>query len=137
MYRSILVATDDSSQADVAASRAVELADTFDATLHAIYVINSRFGRTTATKEPYKQAGRVVLDEIDVEASRRDISVTTALAEGRPADQILDYADVHGVDLIAIGGKSKSTAERFFIGDTTEKVVRHAPMSVLVVRDTE
>lgn len=134
MYRTILVATDDSPQADAATDAAIELAKRFDATLHAIYVLDSRIGRTSATKEPFKQIGENALQEIEQEAALNDVSVTTTLVEGTPASEILDYAERHAIDVIVVGGKDKSTVERFFIGTTAEKVVRHAPMSVLVVR---
>ncbi len=137
MYRNILIATDDSSQAATAASQAIELAYTFDATLHALFVIDSKLARTNATREPFKQTGERTLNEIEIEAAENDVSVSTALEEGTPAQVILNYAETRGVDLIMLGGKTKSTAERFFIGNTAEKVVRHAPMSVLVVREED
>ncbi len=135
MYRNVLVATDGSQQAGTAASQAIELAHTFDATLHALFVIDSKLARTDATREPFKQTGERTLNEIEAKAAGKDVSVTTALEEGTPAQVILDYAETRGIDLIMLGGKTKSTAERFFIGNTAEKVVRHAPMSILVVRE--
>lgn len=135
MYRNVLVATDGSREAGAAGSRAIELADQFDATLTAIFVVDRRLGRTTATKEPYRQAGESALEGIERAAARRDVPVTTRLTDGQPADAIVDYAESHGIDLIVVGGKNKSTTERIFIGDTAEKVVRYAPMSVLIVRD--
>lgn len=57
------------------------------------------------------------------------------IEEGRPADTILNYAGTHNIDLIVLGGKTKSTAERIFLGNTAERVVRQAPVSVLVVRE--
>lgn len=135
MYQELLVATDDSTAADLAVERAIELADTFGARLHALYVVNSRLGRTTATKDPYEQAGERALQECEQAAAENDVPLVTAFEEGDPAGEILDYAERNGIDLIVLGGKRKSTAERFFISNTAEKVVRQAEMSVLVVRD--
>ena len=135
MYRNVLIATDGSPQAGNAVSQAIEFAHTFDATLHALFVIDSKLARTDATREPFKQTGERTLTEIKKEAAEKDVSVSTTLEEGTPAQVILDYAETRGIDLIMLGGKTKSTAERFFIGNTSEKVVRHAPMSVLVVRE--
>ena len=135
IYRNVLIATDGSSQAATAASQAIEFARTFDATLHALFVIDSKLARTDATREPFKQTGERTLNEIEAQAAEMDVSVTTTLEEGAPAQVILDYAETRKIDLVVLGGKTKSTAERFFIGNTAEKVVRHAPMSVLVVRE--
>lgn len=137
MYRNVLIATDGSPQAGAAASQAIELAHTFDATLHAVFVIDSKFARTDATREPLKQTGQRTLNDIEAKAAEKDLSVTITLEEGTPAQVLLDYAEARGIDLIVLGGKTKSTAERFFIGNTVEKVVRYAPMSVLVVRKKE
>lgn len=137
MYRSLLVATDGSSTAKTAVNRALELADRFDASLHALYVVDERFGRTTATKDPYEGIGKSALKAAKAEAAERSLDITTSLVEGHPANAILEYADDRGIDLIVLGGKRKSAAERFFIGNTAEKVVRHAPVSVLVVREEE
>jgi len=137
MYQNILIATDGSPQAAIAVSQAIGLAHTFDATLHGLFVIDSKLARTGATRDPFKQTGERTLSEIGVEAAEKDVSVTTSLEEGAPAQVITDYAETRGIDLIILGGKTKSAAERFFIGNTAEKVVRHAPMSVLVVREKE
>ena len=137
MYRTVLIATDGSPQAGIAAGQAIEFAHTFDATLHALFVIDSKLARTDATREPFKQTGERTLMEIESEAAEKDVSVATTIEEGTPAQVILDYAETRGIDLILLGGKTKSTADRFFIGNTAEKVVRHAPMSVLVVREED
>ena len=135
MYRSILVATDDSPVANNAVSRAITLAELFGATLHTLYVIDSRLGRTTTTIEPFRQTGEKALDEIDRIATSEGVPVMATIEEGRPADTILNYAGTHNIDLIVLGGKTKSTAERIFLGNTAERVVRQAPVSVLVVRE--
>jgi nucleotide-binding universal stress UspA family protein len=134
MYRNILIATDDSPQTSNAASQAIEFAHTFDATLHALYVLDSKLARTDATRESYEQIGERTLNRIKAEAAEKDVSVTTTLEEGMPAQVILDYAETRGIDLIILGGKTKSVVERFLIGNTAEKVVRDAPMSVFIVR---
>lgn len=69
MYRNVLIATDGSPQAGNAVSQAIEFAHTFDATLHALFVIDSKLVRTDATREPFKQTGERTLNEIEVEAA--------------------------------------------------------------------
>jgi len=135
MYQKLLVATDESIAADIAMKRAIELADTFGARLHALYVVDSRLGRTTASKDPYEQAGKHALQKCKKAAAQNCVPLITALEEGNPAGEILEYAEKNSIDLIVLGGKNKSTPERFFISNTAERVVRQAPMSVLVVRD--
>ncbi len=137
MYRNVLVATDDSPQAEGAVARAIDLAEAFDADLHVLYVVDERLGRTAATRDPYEGIGKEALSEAERDATVRDVRVTTSLEEGHPASEILDYAADHAVDLIVVGGTGKSAVERFFIGTTAERVVRKAGMSVLVVRERD
>jgi nucleotide-binding universal stress UspA family protein len=58
----------------------------------------------------------------------------TELRSGDPALGILQVAEEEGADLIVVGSHGQGAAERFLIGSVSEKVVRHAPCSVLVVR---
>ena len=60
-------------------------------------------------------------------------NVTTRVLEGYVIDAILDYANHHHIDLIVIGARGLSRAERLFIGSTSEGVLHHAKVPVLVV----
>lgn len=51
-----------------------------------------------------------------------------------PATGICEYAEAEGVDMIIMGTHGRSGLVRFLIGSVTEKVVRHAPCPVLVIR---
>jgi nucleotide-binding universal stress UspA family protein len=53
---------------------------------------------------------------------------------GDPADEILLAAKKHGVDIIVVGYKGYGKEGRFLLGSVTDKVVRYAGVSVLVVR---
>lgn len=134
MYDSILVATDGGDDAAEAVDVAIELARRFRADTHVLYVMDSRLVRTSATKDTYEQLGERVLQEAHQRAAEEGVSTTTTLETGPPAESILEYAEKAHVDLIVIGGKKRSTAERFLLGSSAEKIVRHAPVSVLTVR---
>lgn len=55
------------------------------------------------------------------------------VVEGLPAKKLLDLAASDDLDLIILGTRGLSIAERFFIGSTTEKLLTHAPCSLLVM----
>ena len=61
---------------------------------------------------------------------RFDIDVES----GDPADEILMCAKKHEADIIVVGYKGYGKEGRFLLGSVTDKVVRHAGVSVLVVR---
>ena len=62
------------------------------------------------------------------------VDVEERIYEGVPHNEIVKIASVEEADLIVIGSHGKSALEEFFIGSTTEKILRKAPCPVLVVR---
>ena len=60
--------------------------------------------------------------------------VNTAVESGDPADEILITAKKTEADVIVLGYKGYGKEGRFLLGSVTDKVVRHASVSVLVVR---
>jgi nucleotide-binding universal stress UspA family protein len=71
-----------------------------------------------------------VADKIENKVSKVDIVVEA----GDPADEILMTAKRLDSDIIIIGYKGYGKEGRFLLGSVTDKVVRHASRSVLVVR---
>ena len=64
-----------------------------------------------------------------------DLEVELAVVQDHaPAKAICDYAEQHGVDLIVIGSHGRGGMERWLIGSVAERVVRHSPVNVYVVR---
>jgi universal stress protein A len=66
-----------------------------------------------------------------------DVRVTTHLAEGAAAHEIIDLAAKLGVDMIVIATHGHSGWRRLIFGSVTEKVVRTAPCPVLTVNERE
>lgn len=56
------------------------------------------------------------------------------LRVGHPADQIVDFADELGVELIVMGHRGRSGIERWLVGSVARAVIDHANCPVLVVR---
>ena len=53
---------------------------------------------------------------------------------GNPAEIIIETAEAGDFDLIVIGTRGRHAIERFLFGSTAERVARHAPTAVLLVR---
>lgn len=56
------------------------------------------------------------------------------IVSGEPAQEILRLANIHKVDLIAIGCRGLTGLKRILEGSVSAEVVAEAPCSVLVVR---
>lgn len=64
-------------------------------------------------------------------------TVATRVDEGHIAQQIMATADALDIDLIAVGARGLSAVQRFLLGSVSEKVMRHAPCSVLIARTVD
>jgi nucleotide-binding universal stress UspA family protein len=62
------------------------------------------------------------------------ITVDKQYPWGTPSNVILDTAEDNNYDLIVIGARGHSRLNQVLIGSTAEKVLRHTPCSLLVVR---
>ncbi len=77
-----------------------------------------------------EELDRIIADH----ANGYDISVKTKIRYGVAYDEILKEEKESAIDLIAISSRGQSLLHEFFYGSTTERVVRRATCSVLVVR---
>ena len=71
-----------------------------------------------------------IVKEIESDVKKVD----TVVESGDPADEILMTAKRNQADMIIVGYKGYGKEGRFLLGSVTDKVVRHASISVLVVR---
>lgn len=139
-YQSILVPTDGSKAAQNAVDHGLKLARTFDATLHALYVVDrrayaSRPGQTwDDLKTTLEQSGKQITERVADAAAESGVSVVTAVRHGVPHQVIHDYADEQGVDLIAMGTHEKSGLANRVLGSDTERILRLSEVPVLTAK---
>ena len=143
LYRKILIATDGSESARKAADSAIELARLSGAKIYAVYVIDRSIYSSVpedleweeAMYAQFRELGEEAVSYVEKTARDAGLQVEPTLLEGHPAEEILNFAEKNGVDLIIVGSLGKSGVERFLIGSVSEKVVRSAKVPVLVVRE--
>ena len=106
----------------------------------AVTIVNSAEGLPL-----FGYAGTLPTLEQEAERHRQAVKAQAALAEhgieaavverhGEPATAILDEADTEGTELIVMGTRGMSTAERWLVGSVSTKVLHHTRCSVLVAR---
>ena len=104
MYERILVATDGSDGAEKTIDEALDLAELTDATVHAIYVVDTRDYNTLPESkwltldDELTERGQRAVDAVRERSTARGIDVETAVESGIPHEEILRYADAHDVD---------------------------------------
>lgn len=138
MYQHVLVPTDGSEPASRAVEQAIEIAERFDATLHALFVADVDdktpwdFSRSRVTESMHEH-GQALIEGV-AERAPDDLEVVTTIEEGDPRERILTYADANGIDAIVMGTHGRRGIDRLLLGSVTEYVVRNANCSVLVTR---
>ena len=140
MIETAVIATDGSESVERAVDVALDLARRFDATVHALYVVDE--SEVDSSPEAIKADMREALEESGEEAlddvrERTDSDVRTVVRNGRPAAEICGYARENDVDLVATGTRGRHGENRFLIGSVAERVVRSCPTPVLTVRQLQ
>ena len=143
----ILLAIDGSKEAELAALRAVDLADATDAELHVVHVgVVPRFLESYPGTLGYE---RRLYDQIEEESRQllRELSwrvkvvggtvAGTHLRMGAVSLEIVALAKELGADLIVMGCRGHRGIRRAIEGSISDGVIRHAPCPVLVVGSHE
>lgn len=89
---------------------------------------------TVVTPGTFKEKAMENLGKLAKELEGKIGKVDVVVEAGDPADEILLIAKKYDTDIILIGYKGYGKEGRFLLGSVTDKVVRHASRSVLVVR---
>lgn len=140
--RKILVPTDFSGHADLAADYAMELAARFDAQVCFLHVYD--MPTYVLPDGALLPAADVVanlmadiekrLDGLKARYRETTVPIRSETRQGVPLAEIVRFAKEDATDLIVMGTHGRTGIEAFLIGSVAEKVVRKAPCPVLTVR---
>lgn len=140
MYDDILVPTDGSDGTEQTLDHAIEIAQNHDATVHAISVMDQRVylaaedDERPEIKERLEGDAKEAIEELTERLADTGLELETAIVDGTPYKEILHYADGHDIDLVTIGTHGRTGRDRLEnLGSVTERVVREADRTVLVV----
>lgn len=135
----VLVAMDGSEMAEHALRYALEVHGGADVTvLTVVGEPSAMFGKATAialAEDPersMKDYARPVLERAREIAAEYDVEVDTRIGNGHPARVILNQADEF--DTVVVGSHGGTLADRLFVGNVAQKIVRQSPVPVTVVR---
>jgi nucleotide-binding universal stress UspA family protein len=143
--RRILVPIDFSPTSDQALQYAAALAEEFGASLKIVHVIEDRLMTGPWPAEVYLGELPKLREDLVKEAERRmltclesltakGIATTGEVIIGGPSHVILEQAGTAGVDLIVMGTHGRTGITHLLIGSVAERIIRHAPCPVFVVR---
>lgn len=138
MIQKILVGYDGSSSSDNALDFALELARRYDAELHLLGAARPPdFGdevEAEAVIENSRKHYERLLSSRRATLSHQSMKIHTHVVVGHPAEQIVRYAERHGIDHIVVGHRGHTLFDRWLIGSVARQVIAHAHCAVTVVR---
>lgn len=149
--KKILVAVDGSESCYKVAKKAEDLALLCRSSVTFLTVIDSKFKLITSEEQLEKHDR---FTEQQIRETKQSLNKCKEIYKGcesslesegletkrdviqgqNPALNICEYAEKNEFDLIVIADKGRSYVKKFLLGSTTEKVVRHSNVSVLVVK---
>ena len=140
MYDDILLPTDGSKGTAETVEHAISIARDNDATVHVLYVVDRRRYRAAEAdaKEEVRKSleveGDRAVEDLQVRLEEAGVAVETAVRDGIPHREIVDYAEEHGVDLVTMGTHGRTGRDRVEkLGSVTDRVVKSVERPVLVV----
>ncbi len=140
-HKKILIATDGSLQTRKAVEQGIGLAKSVDAKLYAVFVIDTSVFDFVAVDVGVKKMhdllhkeGEKATRTVKEMAKKEGVDIQSEILVGRPAIEIVNFANNNDIDLIVMGTLGKSGLERFLLGSVAEKVIRTSPVPVMVVR---
>jgi nucleotide-binding universal stress UspA family protein len=80
------------------------------------------------------QNGRKLLAGATRALNRKGVKILPYLKQGHAGEEIIKLAEKTRADLIVMGSRGLSQLKRVVLGSVSQKVVRYAPCSVLIVR---
>jgi nucleotide-binding universal stress UspA family protein len=141
-FKKILVGCDFSPDSDLAFKNSLSMAQEFESELHMIHVVEPT-GYKDLFKMAAEQGDKFKQDLFDMikgrlksmvpEEALNWLTLHTHLLVGKPYEEIIRYAEINGIDLIAIGIRGHGMVEDLLVGSTTDRVIRRAPCPVLSI----
>jgi nucleotide-binding universal stress UspA family protein len=114
MTDTILLGTDGSADAQRATGHAIAVAAREGATLHAVFVVDTRqLGEPALSSvelliDEYEDRGWEILNGIETAAAEHGVTVETTCCHGDPAEEIRRLADAISADLIFLGRRGET-----------------------------
>lgn len=139
----IVIATDGSPQAREAVEYGLELAASENAKAVLLQVMPptdwtrlDRGGLLRPLAEEIRLRDAPALVEASELAVERGVAFSTEVVAGRPADEIVAYADSIGADFIVIGSRGRGAVAGVLLGSVSRDVLRESRKPVVVVPST-
>lgn len=139
-FKKLLVASDFSSDSELALRYGLSLAQEYQSELHLLHVLtdtksseNELAWTSQSAEGPYQLAARQLHRSVPPE-THLWCDVAHVVREGKAHREIVSYAVEQEIDLICIGAHGQGFKLGTLFGTNTDRVLRESPCPVLVAR---
>ncbi len=139
-FKKLLIASDFSSDSELALRYGLSLAQEYQSELHLLHVLTDsktskdELAWTSQSAEgPYHVAARQLHRSVPAE-THLWCDVTHVVREGKAHREIVSYAVEQEINLILMGAHGQGFKLGTLFGSNTDRVLRESPCPVLVVR---
>ncbi|HEB89263.1 MAG TPA: universal stress protein [Deltaproteobacteria bacterium] len=139
LIRHIGVCLDRSALADRVVPHAIAMARAFGADVTLLHALETPHETAEATPtdplewELQRTHARRHLSTLEAEHAAGGLEVRSEILEGRPAEEIRDWARRHEIDLLVLGSHGESGWTEWSLASTARKLIEGTPGSVLLV----
>ncbi len=135
MYEKILLALDGSKTAEMVIPYVEEIAAKLGSQIILVSVAESK---TTVTDHFYRSYLEPITEQVQRQlkdwGAREEVKVQNKVLLGKPADEILRYADENNVGLIAMTSRGSSVRGPWLLGSVATQILRATGKPVLLIR---
>jgi nucleotide-binding universal stress UspA family protein len=138
--KKILCPIDFFPASDAAVNYATGLAENYDAAIHLVHVVtpvaSSIYEYAIDIAEIMKsleERSAQEMNKLAAKVKEAGVAVETELCLGDVYDEIRRTIDVAKPDLVVMGTHGRRGVERWFMGSTTEKLLRHSPVPLVTI----
>jgi nucleotide-binding universal stress UspA family protein len=144
MAETVVVGVDGTADSLEALRAVADMAEESGASLVVVYVRHEsplvaeslgRGGAEALTLEALDEEQKSSQDRAAAALAGRELDWRFEVASGDPATELIATARRHRASTITVGGRSHGLIGGLVLGSVAQKLVRHSPVSTLVVRD--
>ena len=143
-YENIMVAVDGSREAELAFEKGVNVALRNGSKLTLAHVVDTRALQSVSSfdaevYEGFQTEANELLEGYIKRAKEAGVQDIASVVEmGNPKVLLAtEIPEAEGVDLIMVGATGLNAFERLLVGSSSEYILRHAKVDLLVVREPE
>ena len=133
LFQRVLVPVDGSRYMSGIVAHGIAIAKKTNSSLTFLYVVNVE-PATTLELERQKESSMRIPEECRRKAAAEDVSASSRVEVGSPAETIVEIAVRERFDLVIIGSRGYSRLKTLFVGSVADEVMEQASCPVLLVK---